>query len=231
MNFADIHIHALTGTDDGAEDEQVMYRMVDMAYAEGTRLMCLTPHFHLGYFGDNRESSSQAFEKLCGYARERYPDLELYLGNELRFSPDCGSWLREGLCRTLNRSELLLVDFSAGESARAIIRGLERLMNMGYRPMLAHAERYWELSMSDLHELYTNGVYLQVNAGSLTGKFGWEAKLRARNLIRRRLVTAVSSDAHNDRKRAPKMSRAYRTVCRLSAPEYAQKVFYHNADC
>lgn len=229
MNFADIHIHGLTGADDGAQSDEMMFRMVDLAYGDGTRLLCLTPHFHLGYFGDNRQTAAESFARLRDYTRERYPDLELCLGNELRYGPDCGSWLQDGLCLTLNHTDLVLVDFSAGEGSRSIIRGLERLMNMGYSPVLAHAERYWELSMGDLRQLHRKGVLLQVNAGSLMGKFGLEARLRAGRLIRERLVSMVATDAHDDRKRPPDLSRACRRVRKMTDPQYAEEVFYLNA--
>ena len=49
MIFADIHIHALYGVDDGARNKIMMFKMIDAAYKDCTRVMCLTPHFHPGY--------------------------------------------------------------------------------------------------------------------------------------------------------------------------------------
>ena len=53
MGLADIHIHLLFGVDDGAKDEDEMHAILDAAYQAGTRVLCCTPHFHPGYFGDN----------------------------------------------------------------------------------------------------------------------------------------------------------------------------------
>ena len=52
MALADIHIHLLFGVDDGAKDEDEMHAILDAAYQAGTRVLCCTPHFHPGYFGD-----------------------------------------------------------------------------------------------------------------------------------------------------------------------------------
>ena len=140
MVFADIHSHILWNVDDGASSEGMMYQMVDKVYADGVRLLCLTPHFHPGYFGDNRQKSEESFAQLRAYVSEKYPDMELLLGNELRYSPGCGVWLKEGACRTLNGFDLVLVDFAAYEKGSQIVCGLNRLMSMGYVPILAHAE-------------------------------------------------------------------------------------------
>ena len=100
MIFADIHNHALADADDGARSEEMMYQMVDAAYADGVRHLCLTPHFHPIFFGDTREASEESYRKLQAYAAQHCPQLKLYLGNELRYGPNCDGWMREGFCRT-----------------------------------------------------------------------------------------------------------------------------------
>lgn len=89
MALADIHIHLLFGVDDGAKDEDEMHAILDAAYQTGTRVLCCTPHFHPGYFGDNYGKVNAAFERLSSYVQKTYPDMALYLGNELRYEPEC----------------------------------------------------------------------------------------------------------------------------------------------
>lgn len=112
MALADIHIHLLFGVDDGAKDEDEMHAILDAAYQTGTRVLCCTPHFHPGYFGDNYGKVNAAFERLSSYVQKTYPDMALYLGNELRYEPECVNWLRQGVCRTVNGTRYVLVDFS-----------------------------------------------------------------------------------------------------------------------
>lgn len=64
MALADIHIHLLFGVDDGAKDEDEMHAILDAAYQAGTRVLCCTPHFHPGYFGDNYDKVNAAFKRL-----------------------------------------------------------------------------------------------------------------------------------------------------------------------
>ena len=112
MALADIHIHLLFGVDDGAKDEDEMHAILDAAYQAGTRVLCCTPHFHPGYFGDNYDKVNAAFKRLSSYVQKTYPDMALYLGNELRYEPECVTWLRQGVCRTVNGTRYVLVDFS-----------------------------------------------------------------------------------------------------------------------
>ena len=229
MIFADIHNHSLSCVDDGPRTEEAMLKMVDAAYRDGIRFLCLTPHFHPVCFGDNRTAASESFQKLQAYAGRHYPDLRLYLANELRFGPNCDSWLKEGYCRTLNNSSLVLVDFSTEARQQLIIKGLSQLLSMGYRPVLAHAERYSNLTESAIRDCIQNGIPIQINAGSLYGRFGWRARNRARRLLRQHLVCTVASDAHDLRYRPPFLSKGYQLALKLTDKDYADQVFCHNA--
>ena len=70
MGLADIHIHLLFGVDDGAKDEDEMHAILDAAYQAGTRVLCCTPHFHPGYFGDNYDKVNAAFKRLSSYVQK-----------------------------------------------------------------------------------------------------------------------------------------------------------------
>ena len=229
MIFADIHNHSLACVDDGATTEEIMHQMVDAAVADGIELLCLTPHFSPIHFGDNRQVSQNRFNDLQQYAAQWHPQLRLYLSNELRHSPNCDSWLREGFCRTLSDTSLVLVDFPADAAQHLIIRGVSQLLSMGYRPVLAHPERYVNLSGSTLRDFKKDGVLLQINVGSLFGTFGWSVRRRAKQLLVSRQVDLVASDAHDLTHRPPQLSHGYHLTVKLTDKDYADRVFYQNA--
>ena len=56
------------------------------------------------------------------------------------------------------------------------------------------------------------GCLLQVNKGSLLGRFGPEAQTTAWQLLRQRAVAAVASDAHRPDRRTPWLAEAYEAV-------------------
>lgn len=226
MNYADTHIHALFGVDDGPKTEVEMFRIIDAAYDDGARLICLTPHFHPGYFGDNRKKSEEAFRILRNYESSAHPDLELYLANELRYCRGCVSWLDDGACRTLGETNRVLVDFSERESIRNIVGGVERLLNGGYSPVLAHVERYTALrgKKQSLRELHANGVLLQMDSKSVFGNFGMSTKVWSRSILDARLIDIVASDAHDVSRRSPGIDKCYRYIARKYGTDYADAV-------
>ena len=78
--FVDLHCHALYRVDDGAQDEQIMQNMLDMAYNDGTRYLCFTPHFKIYEFNEDNEMYEQVermkrrFSDALAFAREKHPD-------------------------------------------------------------------------------------------------------------------------------------------------------------
>ncbi len=231
MHFSDIHIHALHDCDDGAKSQEYMYKMIHAAYVDGARYICLTPHYNPGYFDENKEESQKSFERLSAYATKKYPDLRLALGNELRYNPGCAEWLADGRCRSLNQTKYVLVDFFEGESKKIISTGLERLLNAGYIPILAHAERYWSIrgDMAFLKELRDNGVLIQIDAGSIVGAFGCCTRAFCRKILRRQMADFVSSDAHGMQTRPPGIRAAYEYIEKKCSKSYAEAVCCKNA--
>jgi len=231
MAFSDIHSHILCNSDDGAANESIMYEMFERAYAEGTRYICLTPHFHPGYFPDNAERSSASFELLSKYAEEKYGDARLVLGNELRYERGCVAWLAENKCRTLNGTKYVLIDFYENELKYNITDGLDSLLGAGYLPILAHAERYRQLDgdMKFFEKYKRRGVLLQIDTGSLFGNFGARSMKSAKRLIKRKLADFMASDAHDLDERPPGIEDAYWYVEKKCGCGYANAICFENA--
>ena len=231
MNFADIHIHALYGSDDGAKSAMDMQNMIDAAYRDGTRYLCLTPHFHPGYYGENREMSDKAFSELSQYVESKYSDLHIAIGNELYYAQGGECWLQEGACRTLNGTKYVLVDFSFDVGKKIVLDATNRLLNLGYRPILAHVERYRNLSR-DTEFILTckqSGALIQIDSMSILGDFGFSVKRFASALLSKQFVDFVSSDAHDIKKRPPNMKCAYENIMKKYGMAYAYAICFENA--
>lgn len=230
MQFVDLHNHALFNTDDGPKTEKDMYSLIDAVYKDNIRYLCLTPHYHPGYFGNNEENAEAAFLKLNSYTEDKYPDLTLFRGNELRYSPGCSQWLRDGVCRTVNGTNYVLVDFSQREEESVIVKGTNMLLNAGYIPVLAHAERYRSISgnMALIRELRENGVVIQADAQSILGVFGFGSKRCCKKMLALRLIDVVSTDAHGSKIRSPSMTESYKYIEKHYSKNYAERVCFSN---
>ena len=208
LQFFDLHTHLLCGVDDGAKTPEEMYAMLDMAYEDGTRAMCLTPHYSPYLFGDTSKTSEESFHLLKAYAAERYPDMHLYLGHELGYHSSCIQALNDGVCRTLGKSRYLLVDFPEAVNFFEIQNAMSLLQRMGYHPILAHTERYRCLSshLGWVRDFVDCGGIVQINASSVCGTWGTRAKRQWIRLVKEGLAHIISSDGHNLTSRQPKMS-------------------------
>ncbi len=231
MQFADMHIHLLYGLDDGPRTKEASLALLERAVRGGTRFFCLTPHYHAGLYNYDIALVKTRFLELEREAAQRFPDIHMVLGNELRWSPAAVEWLEKGDCLTMNGTDCVLVDFLEDESSKHIEEALRRLLNAGYRPILAHAERYedygkdWEA----FAKLRDQGVLIQLDASSIFGEWSKHARQMSRALLKYRLADLAASDAHNVTTRPPELQKAYEYTVKHCSEAYAASVFYRYA--
>lgn len=228
--FTDLHMHGLCGVDDGAKTKEDMFAMVDAAYLDGTRYLCMTPHYHPGYYRSDWNNTAEVFAILSNYVELHYPDLHLAIGNELHYSRDCVSWLANGACRTMHDSAYVLVDFHDQEESRTITYGLHQLLNAGYTPILAHAERYSKLhwSLKELKAYSASGILLQMDTQSILGTFGLRIRERSKIMLKAGLVDFISSDAHDTKNRPPQISAVYHYIAQKYSVQMADALCRNN---
>lgn len=229
MFFADIHSHLLCRVDDGPGSSRMMFDMLDEAYRTGTRKLCLTPHYQPTYYGDNVAASQSAFDKLCAYAAEKYPDLSLFLGNELGYFTDCKQHLKEGKCRLIG-GRYLLVDFTMDATLFAMRHAVSELLRAGYPVILAHVERYRVLhgEFDLLNDWVGSGAFLQVNAESLSPSAPFLFRRYVKKLFSLCPIHLVASDAHDLTERPVSLAGAAKTLTEYYGAGAAEQLLWHN---
>lgn len=123
-----------------------------------------------------------------------------------------------------------MVEFSEVNVPKGLTQVLDRMLNAGITPVVTHPERN-ALLMSDLERLVEwiqAGCLLQVTAQSFLGRFGKSAGKAAADLMARRMVHFVASDAHDTLHRPPDLNPAYDFVCEHYGVELAKRVFETN---
>ena len=116
--------------------------------------------------------------------------------------------LREESLLTLNGTRYPLVEFPFRCSPSLVYRTVEHLRENGFVPVIAHPERYRCVVQHPQHvyDWYRMGAVIQVNKGSVLGRFGRSIQRTADLLLRHRLAAAVASDAHRPGMRTPDMT-------------------------
>lgn len=233
FDLVDIHCHTLFGVDDGATDEAIMKSMLDAAYSDGIRAICFTPHFKTYEFNSDSDIESyqndirESFSIAESYVRDEHPDMRLYLGNEIMYHNEILDSLKAKYCTSLNGSSYALVEFQPSISAFELESAVLRILRTGYRPVIAHIERYNALIKKPelVKELRDMGALTQVNARAiLRFKLGKIAKF-IKMVLKSKQVDVVASDAHDNSIFTQQLSKSMLFVSKHYGDAYARKIF------
>lgn len=230
--MTDLHCHALCSVDDGARSVEQMHRMLDIAYNDGIRQICFTPHFKEYHFENDeqileyKKRIEKSFSLACDYILDKYPNMKLFLGNEIMYHHDIFESLSGKKCSFIANSSYALVEFLPNTSFFEIQASLSNLLRKGVRPILAHAERYVELvkNTDKVASLKEAGVLIQINAGSIVKmKLGKCARF-IKSLFKKSLIDIIATDAHNDGDYSPIMSKAVASIRKKYGEGMANRV-------
>ncbi len=204
----DLHTHILPDIDDGSRTVEASLELLSAEAEQGVTDIAFTPHFYIEdidikSFCDRRD---EAFSLLMK-AVENDPvlsGLRFYKGAEVAYSPNLIYEDLTPLCYEGTR--YLLLELSYGFPFN-LENTLFSLINNGYRPILAHTERYPYLVndkklLSSIKEM---GVVLQSNAGAV---LGGSYKKEVKKLLKFGFVDILSSDTHNLTRRPPRLAEA-----------------------
>lgn len=229
-SYIDIHSHILPQIDDGAENFDVSMKMLRTAYEDGIRAIIATPHYKPGRRHAGPEKIRFLTEKLCREAEKEGMEMKLYPGNEFYYHEEIFPELEKDRACAMAGSSYLLLEFGPMERFEYIRSGLYEALAHGWRPILAHAERYQTIlgKPEKAEELIRLGSYIQVNAGSILGRTGMGARQFTRKLLKERLVHFVATDAHDEKKRKPVLSDCAKYISRKYGEAYGKRLFEHN---
>ena len=229
-SFIDVHSHILPGIDDGSQDFDTSIQMLKQASTDGIAQIILTPHNKPA--GHNADS--YIIDSLLAELKRRMEDegiaIKLYRGNELYYRNGLAEEIMEGKAFTLAGSDYVLTEFSPMEDYDYIRYGAYSLMAEGYRPILAHVERYSKINgkADRVEDLIEMGCYVQVNSGSVMGAFGCRTKFFVRRLLKERLVHFMATDAHDTKERGSHIRECASFIAKKYGEDYARELLYKN---
>lgn len=207
----DLHSHILPGVDDGAHDLAASLNMARMAVADGIKVMACTPHFMPGMYDNESNDIRQRVASLQKSLDEAHINLSLVVGCDAHIRPDFLKCLRDGEILRLNDSRYVLFEPPHNVVPKRLEDLLFNIIVAGFVPVLTHPERLkWiEQQFPLMESLVKAGVWMQITAGSLTGRFGPRPKYWANRMLASGMVRILASDAHNITSRPPIMSEAF----------------------
>jgi protein-tyrosine phosphatase len=192
----DMHNHVLFGVDDGCQTIEESMTMIRKAISVGVTDLLMTPHYGplRGYVASN-ETIETNLQQLQDLVEQEGIPIRLYLGREIDEVQAMDELLADGTVKTLNATKYVLVDF--GMKKTDVDEAIYELVIKGYRPIVAHPERYNYIEdPAEFHRWKKTGALLQLNATSVYHPKNKQVKKHALYLLKHGLVDFIGSDGH-----------------------------------
>lgn len=191
QGISDCHTHILPGVDDGSAALEQSLEILEYQESLGVRAVWCTPHI-MEDVPNATAYLKDRFGQLCdAYAG----NIELHLAAEYMLDLEFEQRM-EASDILVHSEDMVLVETSTAVPPYDLEGMLQRIMSKGYRPLLAHPERYRYMEMPDYERLYASGVRYQLNLGALTGYYGETAMEKAQQLLGDGLYVVAGSDCH-----------------------------------
>lgn len=162
----------------------------------------LTPHLYHGVFDNQAAALRSAFQDFLTALRNDAVAFQLYLAGEYFADAHFLKLIEAGdlLHLDVDGERLVLLEFPYLQETPFASASLAALVAHGYRPVIAHVERYRFVARApqtwlDFFTRY--GAVLQGDIGSLAGQHGDDAQRFGRWLLARNLVPVWGTDIHD----------------------------------
>ncbi len=210
----DLHCHLLPGIDDGASDLATSLRMARIAAEDGIAVVACTPHIYPGLYDNAGLAIRRAVRELQARIDEANIPLRLTHGADIHLTPDLVEGLGDGRLPSLHDSRYFLLEPPHHVAPPRLEETAFELLATGYVPVITHPERLsW---IEDHREIFVGlvrrGAWLQVTAGSLTGRFGASARYWGERLLDEGLVHILATDSHDVIRRPPLLAEGRRVA-------------------
>lgn len=201
-SLVDIHNHLVPAVDDGARDMPAVIESVQRMTRAGIRRIVTTPHIQGSLTLDEERYEARLSEVTEGFERAHqaikgdFPEVEFRRGHEVLIDVPEVDFSDPRI--RLAETSFVLIEWPRLQIPPGTAHVIERIRQQGYRPIVAHPERYFGMTQSfGLAGRWREmGAFLQVNYGSLVGRYGSDAQVVAYRLLKQGWVDYMASDFH-----------------------------------
>ncbi|MGY6560824.1 MAG: tyrosine-protein phosphatase [Luteibaculaceae bacterium] len=195
----DVHSHLIPGIDDGAKTLADSMELLSNFNHFGYKKVITTPHIMSDYYKNNPVNIGAGKVLVKN-------EIELTQGLEMQFEAAAEYYLDGDFYEKIEKEPLLtfgdkhlLFEMPFVSEPNMLADAIFKLQTMGYKPILAHPERYsfWHRTKNKYEEMLDKGVILQLNITSLSGTYGPAVKATAEWLIEEKMIGLLGSDCHH----------------------------------
>ncbi len=193
----DCHTHILPNLDDGSESLEMSVKALQQMSIGGVKAVICSSHYMVGTYKFSKDVYDARFKELEAEIRHHQIPITIYPGAEIYLTPNIADDIIKYRL-TLADSNYILIETDLNGFPVDMHKNIFYLLRAGFRPILAHAERYVSV-MKKTHEakeLINRNVYIQISAPSLIGGYGEKIKQTAWRLLNMGWAHFLGSDYH-----------------------------------
>lgn len=197
----DMHSHLIPGIDDGSKTMEESLDLIRRLAGYGLRKIITTPHIMYEYYRNTPEIIDMGLEDLRKAVRNEGIEIEIEAAAEYYMDEIFLEKIAAGDKILTFGDNYVLVETGFINKPQMLFDIIFQLEMAGYKPILAHPERYQYL-ISDkklFEELVDRNIILQVNLLSLTGFYSKQVKDFADMMLERGVIRFLGTDCHNVR--------------------------------
>jgi protein-tyrosine phosphatase len=195
----DMHNHLLPGIDDGLETMEntlaFAREMIDLGYK---KIIC-TPHILPGVHDNTPTIILDCLKKVKQSFAENDIDLKIEAAAEYMVGTELQETIEKDEPLLSFGDKYILVEMSYAFPSSNINKVLFDLKIKGYKPILAHPERYNYFldDYENFDDFIGRGCLLQLNLLSLTGYYGKPVQKAAEYLVKNKMISFIGTDMHH----------------------------------
>lgn len=192
----DLHSHLIPGIDDGSKTLEESIQLITELNKLGFHKIITTPHIMSDYYRNTPDIILRGRDTIREELQKQNINIEFEAAAEYYYDEYFLDLLKEKKILTIN-NEYLLFELSYLTKPTGIKELIFEIQLKGYKPLLAHPERYPFLRLDEYQALKEAGCLFQMNILSATGHYGTHAKTNAELLIENQMVDFLATDLHH----------------------------------
>lgn len=193
----DLHSHLIPNIDDGVKTLEESISIIKNLKDLGFKKLITTPHIMSHKFPNTKDIILKGLEEIRTELEKQNIDIIIEAAAEYYYDEYFIELIRKKDLLTFGDNHILF-EISYTANPFGLEQVVYELLNQGYKPILAHPERYayYSHSLEKYHNLKDLGLLFQININSLNKFYGKNPKIAAEYLVENGLVDFIGSDIH-----------------------------------
>lgn len=199
LHRVDLHSHLIPSIDDGTKALDESVSLIRQLKECGFNKIITTPHIMSHRYPNTKETIYEGYEILKNELVRLEIDIELEVASEYYHDQHFLDLIDQGEVLTFG-DKYVLFELSYMVEPFMLRDTVYKLIEAGYKPVLAHPERYVYFdSEKHYRELKDMGLFFQINMVSTQNFYGKRAKKAVEKIINLGMVDFIGSDIHSQK--------------------------------